>query len=185
MELFEAIKERRSIRKYKDKKIEEDKILDLINAGITAPSASDRQPWHFVVIEDPDTIGKLSERAKKRFKEEGMHEKYPYIVDTDKDTIFFEAPLLIILTAPRENKWRHVDCGIAAENMMLAAYGLGLGSCYIGFACLLDEEEKTRKELEIPEDHEIVAPLVFGYPDQQIEKPEREAKILKWIKDGR
>ena len=84
----------------------------------------------------------------------------------------------------KNEEWRTVnllDCGLAAQNMFLAAYQAGLGSCFIGFAAFLNQDPKVLTEIGIPEDHELVAPLIFGYPNETPVSKSREPKVLKWI----
>ena len=76
-----------------------------------------------------------------------------------------------------------IDCGIVAQTMFLAAHSLGLGSCFIGFAQALNRDRQVLDGLGVPRDHEIIAPLIFGYPAESKEVPKRafEDKVLKWI----
>jgi nitroreductase len=76
------------------------------------------------------------------------------------------------------------DCALAAENMMLAAHSLGIGSCWVGLAQHLGEDKEFLKEAGVPEEHKLVAPLIFGYPAQNNLKapPRKTDVILKWIK---
>ena len=103
---------------------------------------------------------------------------------SDKDVVFYGAPLLIFISVQKKEEWRTVnllDCGLAAQNMFLAAYQAGLGSCFIGFAAFLNQDPKALAEIGIPEDHELVAPLIFGYPNEMTVPKSREVKVLKWI----
>jgi len=74
-----------------------------------------------------------------------------------------------------------LDCCLAAQNMFLTAYQAGLGSCFIGFAAFLNQDPKLLAEIGIPEDHELVAPLIFGYPNETPVPQSREVNVLKWI----
>ncbi|MCX6801661.1 MAG: nitroreductase family protein [Candidatus Diapherotrites archaeon] len=100
-----------------------------------------------------------------------------------KGTIFYNAPLLIVISGKTGYDYLKDDVNLAVQNMFLAAHSLGLGSCWIGLAKPLNNDDAARKELGIPSDMEIVAPLIFGYPKKQDKSiPKREPRILKWIK---
>ena len=177
---------RRSIRKFEDKAVPKPVIDKLLEAGVWAPSGMNSQPWHFTVIENRETINKLSRRTKELVtKNMPLPDNLQAAFKSDKDVVFHGAPLLILVSIKRNENWRTVnllDCGLAAQNMFLAAYQAGLGSCFIGFASFLNQDPKALAEVGIPEDHELVAPLIFGYPRENPSSEPREAKILKWIK---
>jgi len=177
--IFEAIKNRRSVREYEDTGLPRGDIDLLLDAAAWAPSAMNRQPVRFVVIQNKELLKKLSSRVKELAKVHKPEHKFRDL----NDPIFYSAPVLIILCAEKDNKWAEIDCAIAAQNMMLAAYSIDIASCYIGFACLLNEDKETKKELGIPEGHKIIAPIIFGkamgeYP---MPKPRNAPDILNWI----
>jgi nitroreductase len=185
MELDVCISKRRSIRKYEDKAVPKDVIDKLLLAGVSAPSGMNAQPWRFVVIENRDTIKKLSQRTKDMLLKGNWPENFKESFKLEKDVIFYGAPLLILMCVPKKEDWRTVnllDCGLAAQNMFLEAYQLGLGSCFIGFACFLNQNPELLTDVGIPKDHELVAPLIFGYPAESPAPKLQEPKILNWIK---
>ena len=187
MELDECIAGRRSIRSYENKAVPKEIINKILNAGVSAPSGMNSQPWHFVVIENRDVINKLSKRTKELVMEKmPLPENLKAAFKSDKDVVFYGAPLLILMTVQKKNDaYRSVnllDCGLAAENMFLAAYQAGLGSCFIGFASFLNSDRKALSDVGIPEDHELMAPLIFGYRAEFPAQKSREVKIIKWIK---
>ena len=112
-ELKKVMTGRRSIRKYKPDKIPEEALKNILNAGRLAPSAGNRQPWHFIVITDPEIKRKLAQGRWNRF-----------IVD---------APVVIVgcgyIGDAYGRKWSTVDVSIALENMVIAAAAQGIGSC--------------------------------------------------------
>ncbi len=160
MDVNEVIKVRRSIRKYKIKRIEEAKILRVVEAGRLSPSASNKQPWHFIVITDSE--------SRKKMKQ---------IYDR---TWFYEAPTIIVvcvdptIAAVRdgENFWK-VDGAIAMQSMILQATEEGLGTCWIGAF----NEAVVRKILEIPQHIRVLAMTPLGYPDEVKEKVTNRKKI--------
>ena len=119
MDLHDSIRVRRSIRAYKPDPIEPDKLDRILEAGRLAPSACNLQPWHFVVVTDPD----LRKGFTKVYKQ-------PWISD---------APVILIVCADTEKAWKRwdgqefwqVDCAIAMQNIISAAAAEGLGTCWI------------------------------------------------------
>ena len=185
MELDACIQGRRSIRSYKEKAVPKEVINKILNAAVWAPSGMGLQPWRFTVVETREVIQRLSHRTKELVRENmPLSENLQATFKSDKDVVFYDAPLLILISAAENEQWRTVnllDCGLASQNMFLAAYQAGLGSCFIGFASLLNQDPKVLAEIGIPEDHELVAPLIFGYPNETPQPKSREVKVLKWI----
>lgn len=169
MELFEVIRNRRSIREYQDKPIEDDKLEKILNAARLAPSARNRQEWCFVVVRDPEKRQRLSEAAKnQRFVAEAPISIACCGGGTDyKMTCGHPAFLL--------------DLAIAIDHMALAATALGLGSCWVGAFY----QDQVKKILGIPETISVVELLTLGYPDEsplpRSRKPLKEIiRYEKW-----
>jgi len=179
MDIFECINGRRSVRSYLPKPVEEEKIERLLCAGAMAPSAMNRQPCRFTVVEDKSIIGVLSDKTKKNLGVLGFGLDAAEMLKVKEDVIFYNAPLLIVVSAPKDDKWSKVDSALAAQNMMLAGYALGLGSCFIGFALALNNDKQALKELAILDGFEIIVPLIFGYPAGKLGVKERKPKVLK------
>lgn len=181
MELETAIFGRRSVRDYQDKPVPEEIIQKILKAGAMAPSAMNRQPCRFIVIEDRKKIAELSEKVKKKAGLLGFGARIAERAKIVEDAIFYGGTLLILVVAEKGN-WMETDCALAAQNMMLRAYDLGLGSCFIGFMNLLDDDRETMDELGVLGSQKLYCPLIFGYPKKWPEPKEREAKIQKRIK---
>jgi len=151
MKVFDAIKKRRSIRKYKETGVEPEKLNTVLEAARLAPSATNKQPWAFIVVTDPQ----VKERLRSSYDEEW----------------FIEAPVIIVACAVPEKAWRRmdgeeywkVDITIALQNLVLTATELGLGTCWIAAF----NEEAAKKALRIPEDVRVVAMTPLGYPDEE------------------
>ena len=186
MELDVCISGRRSIRSYRDTAVPEEIIDKILNSGVLAPSGMDFQPWHFTVIEKREIINMLSKRTKELVtRNMPLPESLQEAFKSDRDVVFYGAPLLILISVQKKEDWRTVnllDCGLAAENMFLTAYQAGLGSCFIGFAAFLNQDPATLADIGIPKDHELVAPLIFGYPNETPATKTGKVKMLKWIK---
>jgi nitroreductase len=150
MDLAEAIKKRRSIRKYLPRKVENDKLDRVLEAGRLAPSAKNLQEWRFVVVRDEGRRKRLAEAAKGQ-------------------TFVGEAPVVIAACATVTDYVMTcgqltypIDLAIALEHMVLAAAAEGLGTCWIGAFY----EEEVKKILNIPPEVRVVALLPLGYPDE-------------------
>ena len=120
MDVFEAIRQRRSIRAYEDRPVEEDTLRKVLDAGRLAPSASNRQDWLFVVVRDPAMRAQVAKAANNQ----------PAVA---------QAPVVIVVCAtdthyamPSGLRIAAVDSAIAVDHMTLAAVALGLGTCWIG-----------------------------------------------------
>lgn len=164
MDTIDCIKTRRSIRKYKDEKVSEKDIDEIIEAGMYAPSAHNRQPWAFVVVREEEKLEKLSK----------VHQWAPFVKNAD-------VCIVICCTDRGENKSAmHLSVACAVQNMLLAVHHKKLGSCwtYVHNLENNDVEENVKEILEIQEDTDVICMLPIGYPDQT-----RNEKELKSPKD--
>lgn len=181
---------RRSVRNFTGDKIPETHVKEILKAGTYAPSAVNKQPWRFVVVENKELIGKFGARAKELWLRLYQGSENPDIqgllrfMAKPKTDIFYGAPLLILVFSSPEAFRGEIDCTLAAQNMMLAAHSLGIGSCWIGLAMPLGSDPAVLGELGVPQDHKLVAPLIFGRPAKKINRaPERRKDVLLgWLK---
>ena len=185
MELMEAIYNRRSVRFYTEETVDKDTIEKLIKAGIQAPSAMNVQPWAFGVIQDKALMQKISDDTKAyllaSISAKPYLERYRQIFSDPEFHVFYNAPALIITFAKTEGPNASCDCTLAAENIMLAAHSLGLGSCWIGFAQMSLNTPELKEQLGIPKEYTIVAPLIIGHPSKTSAAViKREPEILFW-----
>lgn len=197
---IQMIKERRSVRSFDEKPVEKEVLEEIIQAGKYAPSAMNKQPWKFIVITDKKVISDLSSKVqkelqsilKKRFisqfkykelKDEQMLHHLAAFAFSEKDIIFFEAPALVFILTT-DSLFFNESCACCAENMMLAAHSLGIGSCWIGFASVLGMNKNIMNSVGIPDGYHIAAAIVFGYPKGKIGKAsirKVESDVIKWI----
>ncbi len=184
IEIFSVIRERRSVRNYTDRDVPDEALRAIIAAGIQAPTALGLQPWRFVIVKDRALMQRVSDHCKpiliERIGEEagaGM-EEFLAALKNPGFNIFYNAPVLVLVLGAQKAISSFLDCALCAENMMLAAWALGIGSCWIGSAALVQESPDLLTALKVPDDHQIVAPLVFGYPGPLSPKPvRREPRI--------
>ncbi len=186
--VLEAIKSRRAIRSYEDKPVPESAIQTMLEAATYAPSAINVQPWKFTIVTNKAEMKKLSDTAKPMLVrmlpdvgDEGLAGLKKRLADPNYN-IFYNAPQLIFVSGLK-SPYGIYDCSMAAQNMMLSAYTLGVGSCWIGTAVALANQPNVKADLGVPEDHEVHAAIIFGYPKGGFPKaPEkRPAQVLKRI----
>ena len=158
MDVMDAILKRRSIRDYQDKPVEEQKLTRVLEAGRQAPSASNKQPWKFVVVKDPEIRKAVAGAANNK-------------------TWMTTAPVILVGCATATERTMlcgqkpyPIDLSICMTTMSLAAMGEGLGTCWIGAFY----EDQVKKVLGIPEEEvRVVELMTLGYPNQDPEAKPR------------
>ncbi|SDF24775.1 nitroreductase family protein [Sporolituus thermophilus] len=185
MELFDAIQSRRSVRNYSPQAVSKDLLLQLLEAAVQAPSAMNSQPWAFAVIQDRELLNHYSDRAKafllSQMDQHPPLTKYRTALANPDFNIFYNAGTLLIVYAVPNGPHPEEDCCLAAQNIMLAAHGLGLGTCWIGFARPLLNLPEVKAELGVPAEYQAVAPLIVGYPASPVPPiPKKPPQILLW-----
>jgi len=152
MNVLDAIKTRRSVRSYTSEAVERPVLEQLIHAAIQAPSSSNAQAWAFGVIQGAAALRGYSDRAKvfllSRITPGSPMEKYRARLSDPNVNIFHGAPaLLVVYVQPGATSRPLEDCALAAQNIMLAAHEMGLGTCYIGMSQLFLNDAETKREL--------------------------------------
>ena len=155
MSALDAIMTRTSVRKYKDQAVKPCCVEKMLRAAMAAPSAVNKQPWHFVVVTDRQLISQLSRQAG-------------------------QSPLLIVvcgdLSKAMQGKGQEYciqDCSAATENLLLAAHAMGLGAVWTGQWPMDDRYKETQRLLSLPENIVPLATVVIGYPDEQTEPKDK------------
>jgi len=148
LDVFEAIQKRRSIRSYEPTPVPIEKLRKVLEAARLAPSAGNIQPWRFIVVLDPDKRRKIAKGCR-----------YGHFLA--------QSPVVIVGCGDQKAspRWHAIDTSIAMENLVLAATGEGLGTCWIG----VFNEKKIREMLKIPSDLKIVALLALGYGREKLD----------------
>lgn len=173
----ELVQFRRSTRRYQNKPIEREKILQCIEAARLAPSAENVQPWRFIILDDPTIIKEFSTHAFS-----GIYSPTRFAA---------KAPVLIIILAKLDILANRIgkqiqgihfyllDIGIAGEHLVLQAQELGIGTCWIGWFNI----RRVRKFLKIPRNHKIVSLISMGYADNYQPKPKKKFQLeeIAWF----
>jgi nitroreductase len=186
-DFFELLKNRRSIRDYNSKGVPFELVREIIRDSCLAPSSSDNQPWRFIIITEMGLIKRLSDACKKALvadldkNPDAPSKKYEAKLRDPNFNVFYNAPCLVYIAGSREVRTLQVDCALAAAYFMFSASARGLGTCWIGLGKHLRDPSLIR-EIGLPDGHEIVAPIILGYPKTTPGVPERgEPQILKTI----
>jgi nitroreductase len=189
MSLERAIHERRAVRSYQPHRLAQTTIHHLLAAAVQAPTAVRLEPWAFVVIQDPALLRRYSDKAKAlsieraaRYRTEGAHaEGHIALLEDPKYNIFYDAGTLIVICGRPLGPLVSADCWLAAENLMLTACAIGLGTCCVGFAIELLNQPEIKAELDIPADVTAVAPIIVGLPRAVPRAtPRQPPVILSW-----
>lgn len=161
MDAMDVILTRRSIRKYNDKEISDETIKKLIDAAVSAPSAGNQQPWHFIILdakEDKDAVSKIQK----------IHPNTKFISDSNK--------LILVCGDLNLEKFKGywiLDCSAATQNILLAARALGLGSCWCGVYPRDDRIKNFKKLFDLPESVIPFSLISLGYTSEKQEKVDR------------
>ena len=155
MSLIDTILSRRSIRRYTKKKASEDVLNKILEAGRSAPSASNVQPWRFIVLTD------------YKIKESLSHGRWNTFI---KDSAFTVVGCGYV-DDDYGRKWSTIDTTIALQNMVIAAWAMGVGSCWVGDF----KEDRVKQLLKIPDKWKVVALVSFGYPAEHPKKRRKKS----------
>ncbi len=193
-DIMEVILHRRAIRRFQARQLEEAALEQILQAGLYAPSAGGRQGVIFAICQDKEVnlrLGRIKRANSKPRMASGdsyVSREQPSIADDPKLTdAFYGAPTVITLFAPKNFLFAGEDCAVAAENMMLAADALGIGSCYIGQGWTAFADPYGQEILQkwgIRPDYYAVMQLLLGYPREgdahPTPKPRKEGRILRF-----
>lgn len=191
-EIIQNMIHRRSIRKYKEEQITEEQLALILEAGQYAPSAGGRQSPVFVVCQDRetvDTVGKLNMECLRAIagvrpgNADGKQSNLPQET-LEAASAFYNAPTLVTLFVPKGWPNFTLDCAVAAENMLLAAASLGVGSCMIARAAetfATDAGRKIQLDWGLGDEMEAKVHVLLGYPADEIPtpKPRREGRVIR------
>ena len=200
MELLEAIRTRRSTRKYTEQKLTKAQIETIVEAGRLAPSGGNSQTTHFLVITSQKVMDELCQIAETEFAKmevtEGMYRSMANAIRSAKKGNWrfdYHAPLLVLTANQKTYGNRMVDVACALENMMLAANDMDLGSCWVNqirWLCDFENEAMLNKlyELGMKESERVYGGMIAGYADSETGLPMRDplprtGNEVTWIEE--
>ncbi|MDE7345543.1 MAG: nitroreductase family protein [Muribaculaceae bacterium] len=171
--VIETIMSRRSVRAYEERVIPRDTMELITECGINAPNGMNKQEWEIRVVDNPDFINGVTELFVKENPDAAK--------DPGFKNIFRNAPTVVFIGAP-ESTYSGVNCGLLGENMILAAWSMGIGSCCLGGPVRFMNSEPASeylKKLEFSEGYSLIYAIGFGYPAESPEaKPRDKGKIM-------
>ncbi len=187
MDLKTLFRNRRSIRDFENKDAPLSIITEIIQDTTLAPTASNGQPCKFIIIRDRDCIKKLSDESKKNLLDDLVRnpnlplKQYEGALRDERFNIFYNAPCLVLFVGPKDLFSLDVDCSLTVAYFMFSAISKGLGTCWIGLGAHI-RDKGILKEIGVPENCRIVAPVIVGYPASIPPASERHSPdILKVI----
>jgi len=158
MAFTELVQKRRSVRRYSKRPVAKEDILKCLEAARLAPSACNSQPWHFIVIDEPELRSRVAERIFSGLYSMNKFAKdAPVLVASVSEKMKF---LATVGGQVRDTRYYLVDIGIACEHLVLQAEELGIGSCWIGWF----DEKALKDELRVPKNKKIDIVVALGYP---------------------
>jgi len=158
MEVFEAVRTVLAVREYQDKPVPADVIKRVVEAAQLTASSQNGQPWHFIVVEERETLRKLGDQAKTG----------PYIAG---------AAFAVVVLVQSQSRFGVSDGSRAIQSMMLTAWADGVGSNWVGFRGL----DTIKPLLNIPDEMEILSIIPFGYPTKRVGKGKKNRKPLSEV----
>ncbi|MCP4749733.1 MAG: nitroreductase family protein [Proteobacteria bacterium] len=187
-DFFELLSKRRSIRDFEEKEVPRDLIVEMINDSCLAPSSGNEQPWIVVVVaNNRDLIKRLSDESKLNLLDEieknpnTYLKKYQSALRNEEFNVFYNAPSLVFVGGQTQKSSLEVDCALFAGYFMFSAVERGLGTCWVNLGLEIRDYD-LRREIGMPKDFRIVAPIILGYPKGIPDPPPRkEPQILKMV----
>ena len=175
--VIETIMTRRSVRNYKQEPVCREQMAKILECGMYAPSAINMQPWAVRVVDAPDFIEGVTNIALEHNPELKEQEGFR--------NLFRNAPTVAFIACPVESYSGEFDCGLLSENMMLAAWSMGIGSCCLGSVVPVMNSEAAKpylERLQFPEEYKLMLAIAFGYPEPNSTKePERDLTKAYYI----
>lgn len=174
--VIETILTRRSIRKYLPQAVEREKMQQIVNCGIQAPNAMNKQPWEIRVVDNPDFINGVTEL----FKQENPKQAE----DPNFKNMFRNAPTVVFVGHDTSSASSAFDCGLLSENMMISAWSMGIGSCCLGGPARFMTRPAAAdylKRLAFSEGYELLYCIAFGYPDETPEAKPRDTSKIRFV----
>ncbi len=170
-EVMKNLLTRRSVRAFQPKQVKNEDLEQILQAGLYAPSAMNRQTWQFTVVQGENGRRKLTEAMQKALNNPNYN--------------FYQPPTLILVSNERTNSNAFADTGCAMENMFLAAHSLGLATVWINQlkdTCDMPEVRQVLDEFGVPASHIVCAAIALGYAKDPLPAPRERTGVIKYVR---
>lgn len=175
--VIENIMTRRSVRKYQPQAVNRDTMQLIAECGVNAPNAINRQAWEIRILDNPKTIQKLTDLYLKDNPKEANNPNFK--------NMFRNAPTVAFIANDTTFAYSPVDCGLMAENMILSAWSMGIGSCCLGgparFMKANPEAKEILQEMGFSENYDLLLCIGFGYPAETPKAKPRDLSKIKFV----
>lgn len=197
--VIDVIKHRRSIRRYKKDALPKETVEQLLDAARYAPTALGKQTCHFLVATDAAVLkevaailqGRLEFGLRwrpilkwfvKSLRDPKVARIGERLREEKRNIIFYDAPCVVFFATRKDESYGEADCLLAAQNLMIAAEAMGIGSVMLGTALMANKLPQVRAFLKMPSDFQIRCVVALGYSDEPVrELPERAENMLGWV----
>lgn len=175
--VIENIMTRRSVRKYQPQAVNRDTMQLIAECGVNAPNAINRQAWEIRILDNPETIQKLTDLYLKDNPKEADNPNFK--------NMFRNAPTVAFIANDTTFAYSPVDCGLMAENMILSAWSMGIGSCCLGgparFMKANPEAKEILQQMGFSENFDLLLCIGFGYPAETPKAKPRDLRKIKFV----
>jgi nitroreductase len=184
-ETLRNIENRRSYRLLEPEQLRDNELRAVIEAGLCAPSAMNQQPWHFTVILNKDVMKRLEQDVREYLLRLDS-QRFQHMAKEESFNMFHNAPTIVLISGDANAIMPEADCAAAAQNMLIAAESIGIGSCWVDTPVHLfrsDGADRWKRELGIPENYKPLYCVAIGYKPSaaQPDAPKRKEDTVNYI----
>lgn len=180
-QVVKTIMDRRSVRAYQPEQIKQEQLDTILQCAINAPSALNKQSWEIRVIQNADLLARINQSFVEKAKGKNLQGSAARAQEPGF-SVYHGSPTLIIVGKDKNNSYSAVDCGLLAQNILLSAESMNIGTCVVGnMASILNDSDSKSflDEIQMPDTHEVAFGIAIGYKAESPDaKPRDESKII-------
>ena len=179
-----TIMNRRSVRAYQPQQIDAAQLDTIMQCAINAPSALNKQSWEVRVIQNADLLARINSSFVEKAKGRSLQGSAARAQEPGF-SVFHGSPTLIVVGKDKSNSYSAVDCGLLAQNILLSAESMNIGTCVVGnMASILNDPDSKAflEEIQMPDTHEVVFGIAIGYKAESPEAKARDASKIVYLR---
>lgn len=183
-QVVKTIMDRRSVRAYQTEQIKQEQLDTILQCAINAPSALNKQSWEVRVIQNADLLARINQSFVDKAKGKELQGSASRAQEPGF-SVYHGSPTLIIVAKDKSNAYSPVDCGLLAQNILLSAESMNIGTCVVGnMAGILNDPESKHflEEIKMPETHDVVFGIAIGYKAETPDTKPRDANKIIYCK---